>query len=96
MVKFIEEYEKLKAMHPELYISINESRRGNYWRIKVYAHEMAIIGDAELLTAELEDREEAFAEATRKLQGIPKRIVNLIEAKKNGRKVGHVLEYGSR
>ena len=85
--RFIEEYEKLKALYPDLYLNINESRRGNFWRIKIYAHELALIGDAELLTVEADTKEEAFERAREKMVIIPTQITEAIAIKASGRKV---------
>lgn len=84
---FIEEYENLKTLFPDVYVNINESRRGNFWRIGVYAYEMAIIGDAELLNVEHADKDTAFAIATEKLKDLPSRIYGLMEEKKLGRTI---------
>lgn len=85
--RFIEEYEKLKILYPQLYVSINEARQGNFWRIKVFAHDLAIIGDAELLSVEDENRDTAFNRATAKLIQIPTQILNAMEIKRSGRQI---------
>ena len=87
LMKFIAEYEKMKEFLPQMYLHINESRNGEYWRVKVFANDMAIIGDAELLTVQNEDRDETFKMAADKLRDIPSRIAELMELKSLGRKI---------
>lgn len=87
IINFVEEYENLKQLFPDVYVNINESRRGNFWRIGVYAYEMAIIGDAELLNVEHEDKDTAFAIATQKLKDLPSRIYGLMEEKKLNKQI---------
>lgn len=87
IINFVEEYENLKQLFPDVYLHISESRRGNYWRIKVFAYDMAIIGDAELMTVEEEDKKKAFELATQKLKDLPSRIYGLMEEKKLNKQI---------
>lgn len=84
LIEFITEFEKLKAIYPSLYVSISGK---DFWRIKVFAQDMAVIGDAELLTAESNDREKAFEIALRKIKEIPGNIIALLDIKSQEREI---------
>lgn len=85
--KFLEEYEHLKVLYPQLYLSINEFGERKLWRVSVFGKEMAIIGDAEFLTVEAEDSESAFEKAIQRMKEIPSQISDAIAMKESGRKI---------
>lgn len=87
MVKFIEEYEHLKVLYPQLYVSICEFGSRNCWRVSVFGKDMAIIGDAELMTVEAESKEKAFENAIKKIKTIPTQINEAISMKASGREI---------
>lgn len=80
-IKFMQEYDEHKKLHPNLYIHIKEfSREPKRWRVHVFGREMIQnTGDAELVFAEAESREEAFRLALEKLKEIENQIYNLKE-----------------
>lgn len=87
LLDFMKAYEEQKKFLPQMYLHISESRKGDYWRIKVFANDMAIIGDAELLNVEHENKDEALKIATNLIKDIPSKIAELMEIKRLGRKV---------
>lgn len=80
-IEFMQQYDELKKWHPNIYLHIKEfSREPVRWRVHVFGKGMVYNkGDAELLFAEAESREEAFKEALKKLKGIESQIYNLKE-----------------
>lgn len=80
-------YEEMKAMYPQIYLHINEARNKKFWRIKIFAYELAILGDAELMTAEGENLEKACEKAIEKIQQVPKQIVVGIKLRESGREI---------
>ena len=80
-IKFMQEYDEHKKLHPNLYIHIKEfSREPKRWRVHVFGGKMFFNAfDAELLFAEAESREEAFRLALEKLKKIENQIYNLKE-----------------
>lgn len=86
--KFIEEFKALKQKYPQIDLQIKCIGQNSLWRIHIIGKEMAIIGDAELVTVESYDEEEAYKKAIEKLKDIPKQIAESIEIKSSGRKVG--------
>lgn len=86
-LKFIEEYEKLKVLNKNVYLCINELPNKNLWRISIFGKDLAIIGDAEFMTVEAEDRDKAFELAIAKIQAIPGQIFDAIKLKESGRKI---------
>ena len=77
-IKFMQEYDEHKKLHPNLYIHITEfSREQKRWRVHVFGREMIQnTGDAELVFAEAESREEAFRLALEQLKEIEIKIQN--------------------
>ena len=75
-IKFMQEYDEHKKLHPNLYIHIKEfSREPKRWRVHVFGREMIQnTFDAELLFAEAESREEAFRLALEQLKEIEIKI----------------------
>lgn len=77
-IKFMQEYDEHKKLHPNLYIHITEfSREPKIWRVHVFGGKMFFNAfDAELLFAEAESREEAFRLALEQLKEIEIKIQN--------------------
>ena len=77
-IKFMQECDEHKKMHPNLYINITEfSREPKRWRVHVFGGKMFFNAfDAELLFAEAESREEAFRLALEQLKEIEIKIQN--------------------
>lgn len=77
-IKFMQEYDEHKKLHPNIYIHITEfSREQKRWRVHVFGREMIQnTGDAELVFAEAESREEAFRLALEQLKEIEIKIQN--------------------
>ena len=77
-IKFMQEYDEHKKMHPNLYIHIAEfSREPKRWRVHVFGSKMIRNAfDAELVFAEAESREEAFGIALEQLKEIEIQIQN--------------------
>ena len=77
-IKFMQEYDEHKKLHPNLYIHITEfSREPIRWRVHVFGREMIRNAfDAELVFAEAESREEAFRLALEQLKEIEIKIRN--------------------
>lgn len=77
-IKFMKEYDEHKKLHPNIYIHITEfSREQKRWRVHVFGREMIQnTGDAELVFAEAESREEAFRLALEQLKEIEIKIQN--------------------
>ena len=77
-IKFMKEYDEHKKLHPNLYIHITEfSREPKRWRVHVFGREMIRNeGDAELVFAEAESREETFRLALEQLKEIEIKIQN--------------------
>lgn len=75
-IKFMQEYDEHKKLHPNLYIHITEfSREPKRWRVHVFGGKMFFNAfDAELLFAEAESREEAFRLALEQLKEIEIKI----------------------
>lgn len=86
--KFINEYEALNIVYPELYMTIKDLRGKKLWRIQVFGKDLALLGDAELIKEESQDIEEASENAFKKLKDIPKQVEESIKIKSSGRKVG--------
>lgn len=84
LIKFMQEYDEHKKLHPNIYLHIKEfSKEPTRWRVHVFGKGMlGNRGDAELLFAEAEDREEAFGEALKKLRGIENQIYNIKEIRR--------------
>lgn len=80
-IEFMQQYDELKKRHPNIYLHIKEfSREPVRWRVHVFGRGMINnTGDAELVFAEAESREEAFRLALEKLKGIEIQIYNLKE-----------------
>lgn len=77
-IKFMQEYDEHKKVHPNLYIHIEEfSREPKRWRVHVFGREMIRNAfDAELVFTEAESREEAFRLALEQLKEIEIKIQN--------------------
>lgn len=77
-IKFMQEYDEHKKLHPNLYIHITEfSREPKRWRVHVFGGKMFFNAfDAELVFAEAESREEAFGIALEQLKEIEIKIQN--------------------
>lgn len=77
-IKFMQEYDEHKKLHQNLYIHIKEfSREPKRWRVHVFGGKMFFnAGDAELVFAEAESREEAFRLALEQLKEIEIKIQN--------------------
>ena len=77
-IKFMQEYDEHKKLHPNLYIHITEfSREPKRWRVHVFGGKMFFNAfDAELVFAEAERREEAFRLALEQLKEIEIKIQN--------------------
>lgn len=87
LTKFILEYEKYKAQFPELYFSISQSRKNDIWRVKVLACNLADRGDAELVSSESKEKDEALLKALEKMGTIPAKIENLTSFKTSGHRL---------
>lgn len=87
LTEFVKEYENLKILYPELYVSINDIGNKGLWRISIFGKEMGIIGDAVFMTVESTNKETAFRKAIKQMQVIPTQIVEAIKIKQSGRKI---------
>lgn len=86
LIKFVTEYENLKAQLPGVYMNVKQIRNGSRWRVEVFNADPES-GDLVLLHAEDENRESVFEKALKKIKEIPDHINEPKGYTLNGQKV---------